>query len=76
MAVHTARRSFDPGGNDIIRDINDVRNGLYLNASALTQIGLGKFIAVLVVRLIKCDKVNWKLTASLTRHLTLLWTYY
>ncbi|KDR67244.1 hypothetical protein GALMADRAFT_1358553 [Galerina marginata CBS 339.88] len=45
ITTYTQRRSRDPTGGDIVQDINDVRNGLFLNR--FTHAGSGKHVAFL-----------------------------
>jgi hypothetical protein len=61
---YTQHRSREPGGNDILSDINSVRNGLFLNN--FSHIALGVYVAFLKV----CDGCmtpNQSLMASMTR---------
>ena len=47
ITTYTRRRSRDHTGGDIVHDIHDVRNGLFLNK--FTHIVLGKDVAFLMV---------------------------
>ena len=48
ISIYTERRSRDPAGGDLIQDIDNVRNGLFLNK--LTHVGVGEDVAFLPVR--------------------------
>ena len=48
ISAYTQRRSRDPTGADIVKDIDDVRNGLFLNS--LTHMVFGQLITFLKVR--------------------------
>ena len=68
IETYTLHCSRDAANNDIVREIDDVRNGILLHQSAHRT--LGKHIAFLVVRsaLMLFDR---SLVALISRHLTL-----
>ena len=49
IATYTRRRSRDPTQQDVVQDIDSVRNGLFLNKSLHAALGAQDF-AFLIVR--------------------------
>ena len=68
IATYTRRRSREPDRNDVVLEIDDVRNGILLNPMAHHT--LGKDIAFLMVRN-ALILLNRSLMARISRHLTL-----
>ncbi len=68
IETYTQHRSRDPAGDDIVREIDDIRNGILLNVIAHRQ--FGKRFAFLMVRN-ALMLLKWSLMALISRHLTL-----
>ncbi len=67
IEIYTQHRSRDPAGDDIVREIDDIRNGILLNVIAHRQ--FGKRFAFLMVRN-ALMLLKWSLMALISRHLT------
>ncbi len=68
IETYTQHRSRDPARGDLVREIDDIRNGMLLNPIAHRQ--FGKRIAFLVVR-DALMLLKWSLMALISRHLIL-----
>ncbi|KAK2466549.1 hypothetical protein APHAL10511_001411 [Amanita phalloides] len=62
ISSYTRRRSRDPTGNDIVQDIDNIRNALLLNK--ITHVNLGKNVAFLVTPNFAMDTTDIEPSAS------------